>query len=146
MGVIQGSLNQLAGTSLGAAALGTHAVEKVKAEEEEKKNEKIDVENKMSAAVLKAASQTEEFKELDIKQGDINGFVVHNKLGIKPTAEYKPKYDAMKAIIAKQVLQSETYAKAMQNRDFRKRLLSFSQRELNSAMGYDYRRKKEGKK
>lgn len=55
---------------------------------------------------------------------DINAYLAASMLGMKPTAEYQPKYDEMRREVSDTVLQSETYAKMQQDRAFRQRILS----------------------
>ena len=80
-------------------------------------------------------SMTEaELKGQGVPDKEAENFVTASTLGLKVNPEYQARYDELQKMKAEKVLQSETYVKAQQSADFRKRLLNLSQRSLNQAM------------
>lgn len=114
MGAIQNSVNNALGTITAGIGLAKH----VGAQEEQLKQQKeadiAKATNLMSEAALKGSG---------FKQEEVDAYLAANTLGMKPTADYQPRYDIMRETVSNQVLQSETYAKMLQNNAFRQRLL-----------------------
>lgn len=112
---IQNSLNSVTGSLAAAAVAGKHVKNQQAALKAQDEREIGQAENIMTEAALKGSGK---FSDAAIK-----GYLAASMLGMKPTPEYQPKYDAMRAEVAQTVTNSEAFAKMQQDRAYRQRIL-----------------------